>query len=398
MNINFITDIVQRSEYLYAKVQNYRRIIHQYPELSYCEVNTMNFVSTTLSKIGVEHSIEVGKTGVVALIQGKHHAVDQQCVALRADMDALPIKEENEVDYKSKNDGVMHACGHDAHTAILLGVAEILNDLKDELPQPVKLIFQPGEEKNPGGATFMIKDGVLENPKVKAIYALHVFPDIECGKVGFKSGDYMASCDEIYITIHGIGGHGATPHQCIDPIVIGSQLVLNLQTIVSRKCDPKIPCVLTFGHFEAIGATNIIPSQAKLKGTFRTMDEKWRKEALKYIQKTAKSIVEGNGARLEMEISQGYPVLKNNVHLTEILQKKAINLLGKDKVENLPIRMGSEDFSFYGQHVPACFFRLGTRNETLGYTFNVHHPRFNIDENALKTGMQMMCLAVFDKI
>jgi len=393
MNTDMIAYIVRRSHELYTKIRDFRRTIHQHPELSYCEVETMNFVAQKLSELNIEHKTKIGGTGVVGLICGKHHTSQTPTVGLRADMDALPIHEENEIDYKSKIDGVMHACGHDAHTAILLGTAEILNELKDTLPHPVKLIFQPGEEKNPGGASLMIADHVLDNPKVNAIYALHVFPDLECGKIGFKSGTYMASCDEIYIIIHGIGGHGATPHQCIDPIVIGAQLVLNLQTIVSRKCDPKIPCVLTFGHFEAIGATNVIPSQAKLKGTFRTMNEPWREEALMWIEKYARSIVEGNGGQIEIEISRGYPVLKNDPFLTDNLHKKVNALLGAEQVEHLPIRMGSEDFAFYGRHIPSCFFRLGTRNQQLGYTFSVHHPKFNIDENALKTGMQIMCLS-----
>lgn len=387
--------IINRSEDLFDKVRGYREYLHQHPELSYQEVETMNYVSSRLTELGIEHTTGVGGTGIVGIIQGSQHSSDQPVVALRADMDALPILEENEVPYKSKVDGVMHACGHDVHTSILLGAAEILNELKEQLPQPVKLIFQPGEEKNPGGASLMIRDGALQNPTVERIYGLHVFPDLPVGMTGFKGGLYMASCDEIYITVHGKGGHGATPHQCVDPIVIGAELILNLQTIVSRKCDPKIPCVLSFGHFEALGATNVIPSKAVLKGTFRTMDEAWRKEALELIVKQSKAIVEGNGAQLEIEISKGYPFLENDEKLTEELKQKAIDLLGSDKVVDLPIRLAAEDFSFYAQEVPACFYRIGVRNEENGITFGVHHPRFDIDANALKVGMQMMCLAVF---
>ncbi len=386
--------IIQRSFELFQKVRGYREHLHRNPELSYQEFETMKYVSSQLSEIGIEHIVGVGGTGVVGLIQASHHTSDMEVVALRADMDALPIQEENDVDYKSLVDGVMHACGHDVHTSVLLGVAEILFEIKEQLPFPVKLIFQPGEEKNPGGASLMIKDKVLENPTVKSIYALHVFPDLEAGKTGFKTGLYMASCDEIYITIHGKGGHGATPHQCIDPIVIGAELILNLQTIVSRKCDPKIPCVLTFGHFEALGATNVIPSKAILKGTFRTMDESWRSEALALIEKQATAIVEGNGGVLEIEISKGYPFLENDEQLTIDLKQKAIDLLGNENVEDLPIRLAAEDFSFYAQEVPACFFRIGVRNEEKGIKFGVHHPRFDIDAEALKVGMQMMCLAV----
>ncbi|HLU86565.1 MAG TPA: amidohydrolase [Taishania sp.] len=388
--------IVKRSEELFEKVRSYREHLHQHPELSYQEFETMQFVSNTLTQLGIEHQTNIGGTGVVGLIRGEHHKPDMEVIALRADMDALPILEENDVPYKSKKDGIMHACGHDVHTSILLGVAEILNELKNELPQPVKLIFQPGEEKNPGGASLMIRDGVLQNPTVKEIYGLHVFPDLPVGMTGFKPGLYMASCDEIYITIHGKGGHGATPHQCIDPIVIGAELVLNLQTVVSRKCDPKIPCVLTFGHFEALGATNVIPSKAILKGTFRTMNEAWRKEALELIEKQARHIVEGNGATLEIEISKGYPFLENDEELTAKLRAKAVDLLGEEKVEDLAIRLAAEDFSYYAQEIPACFFRIGVRNEEKGITFGVHHPRFDIDPYALKIGMQMMSLAVFE--
>lgn len=387
--------IVKRSEELFEKIRGYREHIHRHPELSYQEFETMKFVSDRLNELGIEHTVGVGGTGVVGIIRGAHHSLDMDVVALRADMDALPIQEENDTLYKSTIDGVMHACGHDVHTAILLGTAEILNELKDQLPQPIKLIFQPGEEKNPGGASLMIKDKVLENPTVKSIYGLHVFPDLPVGMTGFREGIYMASCDEIYITIHGKGGHGATPHQCIDPIIIGAEMLLNLQTIVSRRKDPKIPCVLTFGFFEALGATNIIPAKAVLKGTFRTMNEEWRAEGLGLIEKQARAIVEGNGGTLEIEISKGYPFLENDETLTKILKQKSIDLLGQENVEDLPIRMGSEDFSYYAQEVPACFFRIGVRNEEKGMIFGVHHARFDSDPNALKVGMQMMSLAVF---
>lgn len=387
--------IVKRSEELFEKVRGYREHLHRHPELSYQEFETMKFVSQRLTELGIEHQTGVGGTGIVGIIRNNKHTENQEAVALRADMDALPILEENNVSYKSTVDGVMHACGHDVHTSVLLGAAEILQELKEQLPQPVKLIFQPGEEKNPGGASLMIRDGVLKNPTVSSIYALHVFPDFPVGKTGFKGGLYMASCDEIYITIHGKGGHGATPHQCIDPIVIGAELILNLQTIVSRKCDPKIPCVLSFGHFEALGATNVIPSKAILKGTFRTMNEPWRAEALQLIEKHARAIVEGNGGQLEIEISTGYPFLENDEELTKKMKQKAVDLLGEENAVDLPIRLTAEDFSFYAQEVPACFFRIGVRNEEKGITFGVHHPRFDIDAEALKTGMQLMSLAVF---
>ncbi len=395
MKNNIHEIITKRSQELFEKVKGYREHMHKYPELSYREFNTMQFVSDTLTHLGIEHKTAVGDTGVVAVIYGNKNTPNQPCIGLRADLDALPIREENQVDYKSTIDGVMHACGHDVHTSILLGVAEILNELKDELLQPVKLIFQPGEEKNPGGATLMIRDGVLHNPEVKEMYALHVFPDMITGNVGFREGLYMASCDEIYVTIHGKGGHGATPHVTIDPILIGASIITTIQQIISRNCDPTIPSVLTFGHFEGLGATNIIPDKVHLKGTFRTMNEIWREKAWELIKTHVKNVTEAYGGTAEIEISKGYPYLENNPKITGILREKAIDYLGASKVEALPIRMTSEDFSYYSQEIPVCFFRLGVRNESKGIVYGVHHPKFNIDSDALKTGMQIMSLACF---
>lgn len=394
MKNNLNTFIKDKSQQLFEKVKSYREYIHAHPELSYLELETMNFVSKVLTDLGIEHQTKVGGTGVVGIIRGKRHEGMEECLALRSDLDALPIQEENEVPYKSVVDGVMHACGHDVHTSILLGTAEILNELKEELPFPVKLIFQPGEEKNPGGATLMIRDGVLENPIVKEMYALHVFPDMEAGKVGFRGGLYMASCDEVYITFIGKGGHGAMPHQTIDPILMGAQFITSVQQIVSRNADPTIPCVLSFGHFEGLGATNVIPSKVHLKGTFRTMNEQWREEALILIKEHADAIALAVGGTAEVEISKGYPYLENNPTLTNQLKARAISFLGSDKVDELALRMTSEDFAFYSQLVPVCFFRLGVRNDEKGIVYGVHHPKFNIDETALITGMQIMCLSV----
>lgn len=395
MKNNIHEIITKRSQELFEKVKGYREHLHKFPELSYQEFNTMKFVSDTLTNLGIKHETEIGDTGIVALISGKKNTPNQPCIGLRADLDALPIKEENDVEYKSTIDGIMHACGHDVHTSILLGVAEILNELKDELLQPVKLIFQPGEEKNPGGATFMIRDGVLHNPEVKEMYALHVFPDMITGNVGFREGLYMASCDEIYVTINGKGGHGATPHTAIDPILIGASIITTIQQIISRNCDPTIPSVLTFGHFEGLGATNIIPDKVHLKGTFRTMNESWREKAWELIKNHVTKITEAYGGTAEIEISKGYPYLENNPQITAQLREKAISYLGSSHVEELPIRMTSEDFSYYSQEVPVCFFRLGVRNESQGIVYGVHHPKFNIDSEALKTGIQIMCLACF---
>ena len=395
MSLDILQFIRQKSLDLFEKVKGYREHMHMYPELSYQEFETMEYVSQCLTKLGIEHEKGVGKTGIVAIIRGDHHSSEDTCIGLRADLDALPIIEDTDLPFQSKNNGVMHACGHDVHTSILLGAAEIIFEQRNNLKSPVKLIFQPGEEKNPGGATLMIADGVLHNPSITEMYALHVFPEMKTGNVGFREGVYMASSDEIYITIHGKGGHGATPHQCIDPIMIGANLLVQLQQVVSRKCNPTIPSVLTFGHFEAIGATNIIPSTAIIKGTFRTMNENWRAEALSLVESQTKEICTSMGATVTVQISKGYPYLENNPIVTSKLRTKAKQILGDQHVEDLPIRMTSEDFAFYSQEIPVCFLRLGVRNEDKGIVYGVHHPKFNIDDNALITGMQVMASSVF---
>lgn len=387
--------IKELSSRLESKVRTYREHIHQFPELSYQEVETVAFVRKELENIGITNIQSKAGTGLEVLITNPNYPNPTTCVALRADLDALPIQEENDVPYKSKRDGLMHACGHDVHTAILIGVAEILYELRSYLPEAVKLIFQPGEEKTPGGASLMIKDGILENPSVSKMFALHVFPELDVGKLGFKGGMYMASCDEIYITINGKGGHGALPQNCIDPIFIGATFITSIQQIISRKCDPKIPTVLTFGHFEGIGATNVIPSKVYLKGTFRTMDENWRNIALLEIEKQAKGIAESLGGRATVEISNGYPLLVNDEQLTLRLKNKSATYFGSENVIELPIRLTSEDFAFYSHHVPVCFFRLGVRNEAEDLIYGVHHPKFNIDIRALKVGMEAMLLSVF---
>jgi amidohydrolase len=384
------------SEELFDKVKGYREHMHRFPELSYSEHNTMGFVAEQLDKIGIPYQKEVAGTGVLGIIRSNKHSETDSCIGLRSELDALPITEQTNCAYKSTVDGVMHACGHDVHTAILLGAAEIIWENRDLLKHPVKLFFQPGEEKNPGGASLMIADGALKNPPVHELFALHVFPEMKAGNVGFRPGLYMASCDEIYITINGKGGHGATPHQTIDPIMIGAHLLTGLQQIVSRKCDPKIPCVLSFGHFEALGATNVIPEKAVLKGTFRTMNEAWRKEALDLIATQVHATCGQFGATADLEISVGYPYLENDPVLTEKMTKKSEYFFGKGHVEELPVRLTSEDFSFYAQEIPVCFFRLGVRNEELGIIYGVHHPKFDIDSRALVVGMQAMCLAAFE--
>ena len=364
-----------------------RRHLHQNPELSFHEYQTSAFVSAALDKLGIPHQNMAG-TGIVALLTGRKPS--EAVIALRADMDALPITEANNVSYISKNSGVMHACGHDVHTSSLLGTAKILSQLKDEFAGTIKFIFQPAEEKLPGGASLMIQDGVLENPKPSAVIGQHVMPLIDCGKVGFRSGKYMASADEIYVTVHGKGGHGAQPHQNIDPIVIASHIIIALQQIVSRFADPKLPTVLSFGKITANGATNVIPNKVELEGTFRTLDEKWRKEAHVKMKKMAEGIAEAMGGSCDFNIMVGYPFLVNEEKLTANVRAYAEEYLGKENVENLDIWMAAEDFAYYSQVADACFYRLGTRNEERGITSSVHTPTFDVDENSLQISTGLM--------
>jgi len=365
-----------------------RRHLHANPELSYQEFNTAKYVAQQLSLDGIVPLEGIATTGVLAEIKGKNP--EKKTIALRADMDALPIQEANDVQYKSKNPGVMHACGHDVHTSSLLGTAKILNEIKDQFEGTVRLLFQPGEEKNPGGASYMIRDGALENPTPSAIVGQHVFPLLPVGKIGFREGMYMASADEIYLKVIGKGGHGAAPDLCIDPIVIASHIIIALQQIISRNANPRQPTVLTFGNIIGHGATNIIPDEVNIAGTFRAMNEVWREAALTKIKKMAESIADGMGGRCEVNISRGYPYLENNPELTRRLRAAAEQYVGSENVVDLDISLGAEDFSYYSQIVPASFYRLGTRNEEKGITSYVHTPTFNIDEDALTVGPGLM--------
>ncbi len=365
-----------------------RRHLHSHPELSFKEYETAAFVAEKLKEIGITEIESKATTGWSALIKGKNP--EKKVVALRADMDALPILEANEVPYKSQNPGVMHACGHDAHTASLLGAAKILNEVRDQFEGTIKLIFQPGEEIIPGGASLMIKDKVLENPRPNAILGQHVMPMIPAGKVGFRSGLYMASTDELYLTIKGKGGHGAMPETFIDPVLISAHLLVALQQIVSRVANPKIPSVLSFGRVEALGATNIIPNEVKIQGTFRTLDEAWRAKAHEKMRQIAEGIVEGMGGQLDFEIRKGYPFLKNEPALTARSVEAARAYLGAENVLDLDIWMAAEDFAFFSQEVDGCFYRLGTRNEARGITSGVHTSTFDIEEEALEIGAGLM--------
>ncbi len=373
----------------HADTVAHRRHLHAHPELSFEEIETGKFISAQLAALGIEHQHGIAENGVVALIKGKNPR--KRVIALRADMDALPILEANNVPYKSQNDGVMHACGHDVHTSSLLGTARILNELRGEFEGTVKFIFQPGEEKLPGGASLMIKAGVLENPRPTSIFGQHVHPPLHAGMIGLKPGIYMASADEIYVTVKGRGGHGAMPQECIDPVVITANIIVALQQLVSRYADPAVPTVLTFGKINSTGgATNIIPNEVKLVGTFRTMHEKWRMEAHKRMKKIAESVAKGFGAACEFHILKGYPVLFNHEELTKRTKMWAIEFLGKSKVVDLPLRMTAEDFAYFSQAMPACFYRLGTGNPERGITSAIHTETFDIDESALETGMGLM--------
>ncbi len=345
---------------------------------------------------GITAVEDCAKTGLIALIHGKNP--ESATLALRADIDALPILEKNEVDYKSSNPGVMHACGHDVHTSSLLGTALILNELKDEFNGTVKLIFQPGEERLPGGASIMIKEGVLEKPNVDTILGQHVMPLIKAGKVGFRKGLYMASADEIYITVNGKGGHGAHPHMNIDPIAISAQVITGLQQVVSRMAKPATPSVLSIGKIVGNGSTNIIPDKVEMEGTFRTFDEEWRNRAHTLIEQTVQQICRGLGGSADVEIRRGYPCLENNPELTERTRTSAIEYLGEENVEELEIWPAGEDFAFYSQQIPACFYRLGTRNEDLGITSMLHTPTFDIDEKALLVGTGLMAYNALKEI
>ncbi len=367
-------------------VRDIRRHLHANPELSFQEKNTSAFVQRQLREMGIPFKTGYAEHGIVASV-GRGAG---KIVAMRGDMDALPIQEENEVEYKSQNPGVMHACGHDVHTASVLGAARILKETEDHWNGTVLLVFQPGEEKLPGGASIMIKDGALDNSVPEAIFAQHVFPELDAGKVGFRPGMYMASSDEVRLRVKGRGGHAAMPEKFIDPVLMASHLVVALQQVVSRIGDPTIPSVLSFGRIEGKGATNVIPSEVILEGTFRTMNEEWRREAHQHIERICHDLTKSMGGSCEVKIDRGYPFLVNDEALTHRAKKRAMEFLGAENVVDLPIRMTSEDFSYFSQKYTGCFYRLGVRNESRGIIHNLHQSRFDIDEDALITGSGLM--------
>lgn len=380
---------IQDLAHLYTeKVIAIRRHLHQFPELSFNEVETSKYIIEQIRPLGVEIQSGIIKTGIVVFIKGKNPT--KKTIALRGDIDALPIQELTQLPFASKNDGVMHACGHDMHTASLIGCAFILNELRNEFEGTVKLLFQPGEELLPGGAKLMIEAGVLENPKVESIFGQHVYPELPVGKVGFKPGMYMASADEIYLTITGKGGHAALPQYFIDPILIASHVIVALQQITSRKANPSTPTVLSFGYIEGKGATNVIPNEVKLKGTFRTFDEKWRFEAHEHIRSIISGIVTSMGGTFDLDIKVGYPFLTNEPLTTEFAKECAIEYLGQENVVDLELRMTAEDFAYYSQQTKGCFYRLGTSNVSKNISGSLHHPNVQFDDDALTTAMGLM--------
>lgn len=380
--------IQQLSAQLFSEVQACRHHLHRNPELSFHEYETAAFIQQKLTEYGIPFRKGIAGTGVVALIEGQNPG--KRTVALRADIDALPIQEANTTAYASQNAGVMHACGHDVHTSCLLGAGKILHTLRDTFEGTVKLIFQPAEEKLPGGAKMMIAEGVLRDPDVHAIIGQHVFNPFPVGSVAFCFGTMMASTDEIYITVKGKGGHGAYPQDIIDPVMIAAQMLVALQQVVSRHISPFQPAVLTFGKVIANGATNVIPDTVQMEGTFRALDEQVRADAHIEIRRIAQHVAEGFGGSAEVRIEKGYPVLNNDNALAGRCFDRSVEYLGTDKVFTTTPRMGAEDFAFYSHEVPATFYRLGTGNPEKGITAQIHTPNFDIDERALETGMGLM--------
>ena len=380
----------------FEEIIKHRKHLHANPELSFKEYETSKYIKNFLKENCIEYIEGYAKTGIVAHIKGKKP--DKKIIALRADIDALPILEKNEVEYKSQNEGVMHACGHDVHTSSMLGVCKIINDLKNSFEGTFKIVFQPGEELLPGGASLMLKEGALKKPNAELIIGQHVYPQLEAGQVGFKKGMYMASADEIYVTVKGKGGHGALPNSCIDSILLASHIIVALQQIVSRNANPTIPSVLTFGHIEGIGATNIIPEEVKIKGTFRTFDEVWRKEAKIKMKKMAEAIAEGMGGSCNFDIHDGYPFLTNDDNATQVAWEAANEFLGKEMVFPLNLRMTSEDFAFYSQEIPSCFYRLGIANTEKGINSGLHTNTFDIDHESLRTSIGLMSFIAIEMI
>ncbi len=381
------TEIKKLAKQYYNDIIDIRRHIHENAELSFEEYKTSEYICAQLDKLNIPYKNGYVKTGIIGTIKGKNP--DKKVIALRADMDALPIHEKESHEVKSCNKGVMHACGHDAHSASLLGTAKILNELKDQWEGTILLIFQPGEEKFPGGAKLLMEEGALDDPKPEIIIGQHVLPDMETGDVGFKEGMYMASGDEVYLTIKGKGGHAAMPHTLNDNVLIAANIIVAMQQIVARMVPADIPTVLSFGRIIADGATNIIPEKVEIAGTLRTMNEEWRAKIKAHIRKIAVEMAESMGASCEVKINDGYPVVTNDVTITEIAHNAASDYLGTNHVHKMKIRMTAEDFGYYTQKYPCTFYRFGVKQKDAD-TGALHTPGFNLNESAIETSMGTM--------
>ncbi len=368
--------------------------LHQYPELCFKEFKTSESIARELAKLRIRFKKGIAKTGVVGVLQGNKNG---RTVALRADMDALPIFEQTNLPYKSKNRGIMHACGHDVHITCVIGAAKILSILKDELEGNVKFIFQPSEEVHPGGAEPMIQAGVLKNPNVSAIFGMHCDPSIPIGKIGVREGPFMAQADNFDIIIHGTGGHGARPHDGVDAIVVAAQVIQALQTIASRKISPVEPVVISVGKIEGGSARNIICDRVTLKGTARSLNPKVAKRIPRLLKEIAGGIARSAGATAEVTYQTGYPVLINPPVTTNLARSTIFSMFGRDSVYEIqkPL-MGAEDFAYYLQKVPGSFLRLGTRNPKKGAVYPWHHPKFTVDEEAIKIGASLLAGLAFD--
>ena len=358
--------------------------LHSHPELSFHEVETAAFICKELTKMEIPFRSGIGGTGILGKIQGRNST--KKVIALRADMDALPVSEEVDIPWKSTVENVMHACGHDSHVSCLLGVAKILTEIKNDFEGTVLLIFQPGEEKAPGGARLMLEDGIFDEFEPEIILAQHASIDYPTGTMGFLPGMIMASADEIHVKIHGKGGHGALPHLCNDTVLAGAQTLVSLQQVRSRLCHPLTPMVLTFGRFMASGAQNIIPGEVQLSGTFRTVDEKWRAEAKVHIRRIITETAKAYGCNAEIEIPDGYPCVVNNEEVTSKACEFATEWVGEENIRSLEMRMTSEDFGFFTQKYPCTFYRYGVKGQINADCGGLHSSTFRIDENALKTG------------
>ena len=376
--------ILELSDLFFDEIVSIRRYMHMHPELSFQEFETSNYIKSILKSWDINFLDGYANTGILVNLEGKEPS--SRVIALRADFDALPILEENDVEYKSKNEGIMHACGHDAHTASMLGALKILHKTKDHWRGTIKFIFQPAEERLPGGAKQMIEEGVLENPNVQHVIAQHVLPELEVGKVGFRCGTYMASTDELYITISGKGGHAAIPSSYNNPIIASSELVLDFNKFFNDKTD----AIFAIGFIDGKGSTNIIPNEVNLMGTFRALDESFRLESHNHMNRIVDQVAKKYNIKIDLNIKKGYPALNNDIQFTLNQINKAKEFLGEKNVIDLPIRMTAEDFSYFANTVPSCFYRLGTGNKDKGLIHGLHTSKFNIDEDSLKIGMGLM--------